>query len=210
MPRNNDDAVSTTSSRPTTPHSHHSRSHSRASNDIGTAFFSSSPVSAHSDLVGSSGAEDDSDGVGEETIGRTAGRHVSISSSRGNLQSLSNPPAHSHSASPSPVPGANGARRTRPQSMYAPITSQALSAPAPITPLNVRLRSRSTDRFNGSGLGLGLPETAPTTPATGKFVDPLVARRQQQAKGVSQPKPLVGKTKVPVGDLVAFFDQEKA
>ena len=82
-----------------------------------------------------------------------------------------------------------------------------LQAPAPITPLNVRLRSRSTDRFNGSG-------TLSDAPGTGKFVDPLVARRQakleaQLSAGPPPPKALVGKKKVPVGELVAFFDQEK-
>ena len=78
------------------------------------------------------------------------------------------------------------------------------------------LRSRSTDRF---GLGLsdgsnGVP-IPPVTPTSGKFVDPLVARRQakleaQLSAGPPPPKALVGKKKVPVGELVAFFDQEKA
>ncbi len=102
--------------------------------------------------------------------------------------------------------------------MYAPLSSQAISAPSPITPLNIRLRSRSTDRF---GLGLGLSDAGtgapipPATPTSGKFVDPLVARRQakleaQLSAGPPPPKALVGRKKVPVGDLVAFFDQDKA
>ena len=59
------------------------------------------------------------------------------------------------------------------------------------------------------------PTRPPTTPTSGKFVDPLVARRQakleaQLSAGPPVPKALVGKKKVPVGELVAFFDQEKA
>ncbi|KAI0752653.1 hypothetical protein C8Q80DRAFT_1267172 [Daedaleopsis nitida] len=175
-------------SRPSTPHSR----------ELGTAFFTSSPVSSSSALDDPQSA-DESDGFGEETIGKTAGRHLSGS---GGLA----PPSPATSPSPSPNGGAKtGGRRARPQSMYAPLSSQAISAPSPITPLNVRLRSRSTDRF-GLGLGLGLSDAGsgsgsgtalpPVTPTSGKFVDPLVA--------------LVGKQKVPVGALVAFFDQEKA
>ncbi|RPD52109.1 hypothetical protein L227DRAFT_110104 [Lentinus tigrinus ALCF2SS1-6] len=44
---------------------------------------------------------------------------------------------------------------------YARMTSQAISAPSPITPLNVRLRSRSMDRFglglSDSGSGAAIP-----------------------------------------------------
>ncbi|KAI0772738.1 hypothetical protein BD413DRAFT_541527 [Trametes elegans] len=202
------------SPRPTTPHS---RSQSR---DLGTAFFSTSPASMSSpldDALGSTSA-DDSDEVGEETIGKTAGRQL------GSL-------ALSTDASPSPLPNGGlhrtpaaagtgpGGRRARPQSMYAPIASHAISAPSPITPLNVRLRSRSTDRF-ALGVGLGISDGAtgapipPVTPTSGKFVDPLVVRRQTKEAllkdGHQAPAALVGKKKVPVGELVAFFDQEKA
>ncbi|KAI0356967.1 hypothetical protein OH77DRAFT_1423231 [Trametes cingulata] len=195
-------------SRPTTPHS---RSQSR---ELGTAFFSTSPASMSSpleDALGTQSAEDSDDtsgGAGEETIGKTAGRQIS---------SLAPPP---DTTSPSSSPNGSGktpGRRVRPQSMYAPISSQAIaiSAPSPITPLNVRVRSRSTDRF-----GLGISDGAtgapipPLTPSSGKFVDPLVVRRQTKEAllkdGPPPPAALVGKKKVPVGDLVAFFDQEKA
>ena len=195
--------------RPTTPHS---RSQSRT--ELGTAFFSSSPVSASSALDDPSSGQsaDESDDLGEETIGKASGRHFS-----GGLA----PPSNTTSPSSSPngeskTPGGGGgSRRVRPQSMYAPMTSQAISAPSPITPLNVRLRSRSTDRFglglSDSGTGAPIP---PVTPTSGKFVDPLVVRRQAKEAasngGPPPPKALVGKQKVPVGDLVAFFDQEKA
>ena len=144
--------------------------------------------------------------MGEETIGRTAGRHVAG-------------PGAVEPPSPSPSPSAHtngGGRRARPQSMYVGAPSQAALAAPPTAPLNLRLRSRSTDRL-GSGLGLGIVDgaTGAAVPGNGaKFVDPLLVRRQQQAKAanssaVAQPKALVGKKKVPVGDLVAFFDQEK-
>ena len=200
---------------PVTPHSR----------DLGTAFFSTSPVSSSSALDESGASADESDAFGDETIGKSSGRHVS-----GTLAPPSYSHSHSHShststsnaSSPASSPQGSGAkpggRRARPQSMYAPLSSQAISAPSPITPLNIRLRSRSTDRF---GLGLGLSDAGtgapipPTTPTSGKFVDPLVARRQakleaQLSAGPPVPKALVGKKKVPVGELVAFFDQEKA
>ena len=189
---------------PGTPHSR----------DLGTAFFSTSPVSTSSALDESGQSADESDAFGDETIGKSSGRHFS-----GTLAPP--PPSHSSSTSPSSSPQQQGdtrPRRARPQSMYTPLSSQAISAPSPITPLNVRLRSRSTDRF---GLGLGLSDGGtgapipPATPTSGKFVDPLVARRQakleaQLSAGPPPPKALVGKKTVPVGELVAFFDQEKA
>lgn len=58
--------------RATTPHSH------SQAQDLGTAFFSTSPVSISPALFDTSNSQsaDDSDGMGEETIGRTAGRYV--------------------------------------------------------------------------------------------------------------------------------------
>lgn len=85
-----------------------------------------------------------------------------------------------------------------------------IAAPSPVTPLNVRLRSQSTDRF---GLGISDASGAPIMPTSGKFVDPLVVRRQTKealANTVpNPPKVMPGKPKVPVGELVAYFDQEK-
>ena len=105
--------------------------------------------------------------------------------------------------------------RPRPQSMYSrPVgsssTAQNLIAPSPITPLNTRVRSQSTDRF---GFALNDPAPPPITPSTAKFVDPLEMRRRTQEAMASSvpPAPKVGpgNPKVPVGKLVAFFDQGK-
>ncbi|OSD00446.1 hypothetical protein PYCCODRAFT_1437301 [Trametes coccinea BRFM310] len=181
------------------------------SHELGTAFFSTSPASMNSPLDehlgGPSAYESDgtSSGAGEETIGKTAGRQLA-------------PPPDALSPSSSPNGNGNGkpsSRRVRPQSMYAPVASQAISAPSPITPLNLRVRSRSIDRI---GLGISDASTGapipPVTPTSGKFVDPLVVRRQtKEALMKDAPVPpakLVGKKKIPVGELVAFFDQEKA
>ena len=98
--------------------------------------------------------------------------------------------------------------------MYAPVTTQVISAPSPITPLNVRLRSRSTDRFglglSDSGTGAPIP---PVTPTSGKFVDPLVVRRQTKealaSSATPPPKVMPGKPRAPVGQLVKYFDQDK-
>ncbi|KAH9903505.1 hypothetical protein C8Q73DRAFT_634500 [Cubamyces lactineus] len=184
--------------------SRHSRSQSR---DFGTAFFSTSPASVSTPLDDHDDSDDTSGGAGEETIGKTAGRHIGSGLA---------PP--SEATSPSSSPNGNGrtpGKRVRPQSMYAPIASKAISAPSPITPLNVRIRSRSIDRV---GLGLSDASTGapipPVTPTSGKFVDPLVVRRQTKEAllkdGPPPPSALVGKKKIPVGELVAFFDQEKA
>ncbi|THU97507.1 hypothetical protein K435DRAFT_63033 [Dendrothele bispora CBS 962.96] len=77
-----------------------------------------------------------------------------------------------------------------------------------VAPLKPRLRTRSTDRSmledvsNGGGGGGG-------GPAGSRFVDPLILRRQEQEATkpkLAMPKP-VGK--VPIGQLVAFFDGER-
>jgi hypothetical protein len=63
----------------------------------------------------------------------------------------------------------------------------------------------STNSFSGVGA------------AGGKFVDPLVLRRQEKEKakeerGKKEPRAggRGGKGKVPIGQLVAFFDEKKA
>lgn len=96
--------------------------------------------------------------------------------------------------------------------MYTPTGSQAISAPTPITPFNVRVRSHSMDRF---GLGLGISDLGsgtlipPRTPTSGKFVGLLVVRQQTKVvllkDGPVPPATFVGK-KVAVGKLVAFFN----
>ncbi|KAL4072241.1 hypothetical protein J3A83DRAFT_4093118, partial [Scleroderma citrinum] len=65
-----------------------------------------------------------------------------------------------------------------------------------------RFRSQSTDFRSESTFGT---DTHPS-----KFVDPLVLRRQSKSEKGKESKPLVGPgKKVPVGQLVAFFDSER-
>ncbi|GBE89780.1 predicted protein [Sparassis crispa] len=168
--------------QPATPHS---RTQSR---EISTAFFSTSPASAYDDTQDITDDSDSSLGK-DDTIGKSMARH-------NELAVASDPSSKSRA-------------RVRPQSMYSPM-APALAAPSPVTPLNVRLRSRSTDRF---GLGISHPSFTPVPPTSGKFVDPLVVRRQtKEALATAFPDPpkvMPGKPKVPVGQLVAYFDQEK-
>jgi hypothetical protein len=165
-----------------------------------TAQLSTSPMS-----MSTLDTTDESDTNGnEETIGKAAWRHsgLSIPKFQGQESDRSSQP------SPSPAPQQ---RRARPVSMYStPASSmQNLAAPAPVRPLNTRLRSRSrsTDKFAGSDVGV------PPTPTSGKFVDPLITRKQsKQAEASNAPPPpkvMPGKPKVPVGQLVAYFDKDK-
>ena len=52
-------------------------------------------------------------------------------------------------------------------------------------------------------MGLGISDTS-----TGKFVDPLVVRRQEResATPIRSPKVTNARSKVPFGELLAFFD----
>jgi len=87
--------------------------------------------------------------------------------------------------------------RMRAQSAYG--LSSILQASPNTTPLSGTRpspiphgRSRSIDRFG-----------------TGNFVDPLVLRKQSSGGGKEQLGKTVGNGKVPVGQLVAFFDGER-
>ncbi|KAG5335890.1 hypothetical protein C0989_012616 [Termitomyces sp. Mn162] len=110
----------------------------------------------------------------------------------------------SSSSSPSPATK----RRLRAQSAYGFASVQALQAP--ITPLRPKMRSRSTERLTP-----GPEQSFPT----GKFVDPLVLRRQEREKekergregisGLGLGAGVKSGKKLPVGQLVAFFDGEK-
>lgn len=164
------------------------------SQDMGTAFFSSSPISGDD-----KDSDTDSDAQ-EETIGKAAARLSGIAAS---LNSTSRQGSDGASAAPA-------ARRGRPQSMYAPTTSQGSAAPALVTPLNVRLRSQSSLSVDRAGLE---GATVPVTPTSGKFIDPLIIRQQTKEALASSmaraPKVMPGKPKVPVGQLVAYFDKEK-
>jgi hypothetical protein len=124
-------------------------------------------------VVYSSAGEEDSDEFQDETVGKSAGK-------RSEFNSLTRNTNHNHTANEDRQPR----KRPRPQSTYAgvPPTSS-------VAPLQPRLRSRST-------AGLGISD------GTGKFIDPLVLRRQEKERNDVANK----KGKKAVGDLVAFFD----
>ena len=182
--------------RPSTPHQ---RNQSR---ELSTAFFSTSPLSTSPKPEGD---ESDSDtGGNEETVGKSAARRSGLAAAAASSETMSDDGRRSPSVSPVSTP----ARRPRPQTMYGSQFSN-IAAPAPVTPLNVRLRSKSTDRY-GLGISDANGAPVPTTP-TSKFVDPLVVRRQtkEALTGVqpNPPKVMPGKPRAPVGELVAYFDK---
>lgn len=90
--------------------------------------------------------------------------------------------------------------RARAQSTYGAPTSMMQSNQAEG---KLRFRSQSTDFCSDSAFGSD-PQGTP------KFVDPLILRRQSKPEKGKGNKPLVGPgKKVPVGQLVAFFDSER-
>ena len=100
----------------------------------------------------------------------------------------------------------NGYSSDAPASRQVRPKSSALTPST--TPLRVRARSQSTvgDRSNNA-------IDVPITPLGTKFVDPLLVRRQEKlakANNIPAVKAAAGRPKVPVGQLVAFFDKDKA
>jgi hypothetical protein len=199
--------------RPMTPHS---RSQSRGT---GSAIFSSSPKSMTASFDTTD--DDDSDtGANEETIGKAAARNSGLAKndSKGSSSRRLFTPS-SDNTMPLPTQPLKPTR-TRPQSMYSGFgPSHNIAAPRPITPLNTRLRtSRSTDKLMPSSVSSDAASSSalpPVTPTSGRFVDPLLVRRQtKEAAAVnaaqSAPKVMPGKPKVPIGELVAYFNKEKA
>ena len=81
-------------------------------------------------------------------------------------------------------------------------SSQSSQGSASVAPLRPRWRSHSTDRGDGAGAG------GKDDGRTSRFIDPLVLRKQGREMGskLPMPKPI---GKVPVGELVAFFDKDK-
>jgi hypothetical protein len=79
-----------------------------------------------------------------------------------------------------------------------PQSTSTYGAPLSTAPLQPRLRSRSI-------VGLGISDGNGNTTAGGKFVDPLVVRKQEKVASSGQ-KSVDNKKKKAVGDLVAFFD----
>ncbi|KAF7439817.1 hypothetical protein PC9H_000153 [Pleurotus ostreatus] len=177
----------------------------------GSAMLSESDNDANE---GGSEAESEDDTFADETIGKKGSARIAssllkdASSSTASLNSLPPesgfPPAtgltrqkHVSPRSNDFSSNASQGHKPRAQSIYGLSSVYQTAPPKPVAPLNPgRLRSsRSTDKFAGNGSG---PE--------GKFVDPLLLRRQEKAKTkeIAMPKPI---GKVPIGDLVAFFDK---
>lgn len=188
----------------------HSRNQSR---DIGTAIFSSSPKSLSASLDMSDESEYERN---DETIGKASGRSSGFTipdfSGTNGRSGKKSPP--SEETMPEPT---QPLKRARPQSMYGiTYAGQNIAAPRPITPLNTRLRSRSTDKFGATASTEELSSSSsfpPGTPTSGRFVDPLVVRRQtkeaQASAAPTAPKVMPGKPKVPITELVAYFNKEK-
>ena len=162
-------------------------------------------------------------GEGEETIGKSSG--MKLKNTNGSVSSTSNSNSispggpgggdYKSTATTSPSPST---RRIRAQSAYGYASLLPTQTQTPTmgttAPLKPKLRARSSERlFSGTssiGTGDGMISGGLGGGGT-KFVDPLLLRRHQQSQEGLQvkmpmPKP-VGK--VPIGQLVAFFDGEK-
>ncbi|EDQ98136.1 uncharacterized protein LACBIDRAFT_336240 [Laccaria bicolor S238N-H82] len=163
-------------------------------------------------------------GEGEETIGKSIGIKLknangSLSSTTSNSISPGGPGGgdYKSTATTSPSPST---RRIRAQSAYGyasllppqtPLQTPTMGTTAPLKP---KLRSRSSERLSSGTSSIGTGDGMISGGLGGggtKFVDPLLLRRHQQSQEGLQvkmpmPKP-VGK--VPIGQLVAFFDGEK-
>lgn len=125
--------------------------------------------------------EDMSETVGKKAASRAMAAARLTSGSESNLRNISSPGS-----------------RARAQSGYgSAMNLQDIQAQG-----KHRFRSQSTDLRSDSTFGTDLHPS--------KFVDPLVLRRQSKSEKVKESKPLVGPgKKVPVGQLVAFFDSER-
>lgn len=175
--------------------------------------FSNSQATA-----GESGNEDD-EGFQDETIGKSSARLVGSTLGGGSSNEsgdvfATNRAGGYKSNETTSQPSARPPRRPRPQSTYAyGTTSHTLEPPqASIQPLNLRVRSKSTDRF-GSMESLSSVSSLSSV-GSGRFVDPLLVRRQEQEqvkkeRGRSRSTVQNPRGKVPIGQLVAFFDGDK-
>lgn len=135
----------------------------------------------------SSATDDESDDFQEETVGKSSGRRVNTNSldDGGSIRPVPKEPAR--------------VDRPRPQSTYG----------QPTAPLMPRVRSRSTA---GTSLGMDGDLNGSNT-SFNRFVDPLVARKQEKQKEAQHratlTTPTAGRTgggKKAVRDLAAFFD----
>jgi len=147
---------------------------------LGTAFFSSTGES-------SDDYDDEDYCAADETLGKKAASRTAIAAKLGH-------------GSASAVSGHDSPGRARALSTYGGYTNALPSNQASSTQSNHRFRSQSIDLRSDATFG---------GEQTAKFVDPLVLRRQGTS-GKGKEKPLVGPgKKVPVGQLVAFFDSER-
>ena len=166
-------------------------------------FFSSTSSSSNSRR--NIGGDEDIDLGGDETIGKsTAARLMSNEMGDYKAANPSSPPPNRRLRAQSAygfsnIPGSN--------TMVGSGGGDGTGGVMPsVAPLKLKLRSKSSERLNsGGGTGDGMVS------ALGggtKFVDPLVLRKQsrESVKAIAMPKP-VGK--VPIGQLVAFFDGDK-
>ena len=161
--------------------------------------------------------EDEENVFADETIGKKASRSLQPAIISSRPPYVSN---RSGSISPSPV---SGSQRVRAQSTYGPsalhtpleLTSATLGSGGKQTP-PLRIRSRSSERL------FSRDYTKEKEKEKG-FVDPLVLRRQQEVKrstgfggpgggtngGIGANVLSKGKGKVPIEELVKFFDGER-
>lgn len=127
--------------------------------------------------------DDESTADADETLGRKAASRAAAKLGSANAALIHDSPS-----------------RVRAQSTYGDFTNPLQNNQAFSAQSKHRFRSQSIDVRSDSTFG-GEP--------TGKFVDPLVLRRQGKSERGKE-KPLVGPgKKVPVGQLVAFFDSER-
>ena len=99
-------------------------------------------------------------------------------------------------------------QRSSQQSLQSQST-QSSQGSSSVAPLRLRWRSQSTDRGDGSGAtGKSGGGGESGGGRASRFIDPLVMRKQEKEMTTKLPMPKpIGK--VPVGQLVAFFDGEK-
>ena len=148
---------------------------------MGTAYFSAATESS----------EDEDDEYGGETVGKKGAARAAAAARLAGTEDRHSGQAASMATSP----------RARAQSTYVVPSLQSNQAALS----KHRLRSQSTDLRTENNATSGEPH-----PQSSRFVDPLVLRRQTKSEKSKDNKPLVGPgKKVPVGQLVAFFDSER-
>lgn len=148
---------------------------------VGMASFSSTAESSDDD--------EDYQNAPDETLGKKSAFRVMTAAKLGSNDLASAAPANNS-------PG----NHTRAQSTYSGFPNPLQS--------NQAVSAQSTHRFRSQSIDVRSDSTFGGDQAN-KFVDPLVLRRQEKTER-GKGKPLVGPgKKVPVGQLVAFFDSER-